>query len=392
MPLQLSRLYESTKDTHRITLYGGAGGLENMVNWVHLLEDISTVDFIRGSELILTTGMVCRRDDIEGWLLEFVRALAEKGACGLVVNVGKHIRKLPPCTIALCDELRFPIFTIPWEIHLVDIVRDYCNRIFEADQNEESLTKAFRRAIFSPADREAYVPFLQARGYPPGGNYRVFIIHERGSAPTGKEWAERFDTILRNKLNRENRSYHLFRHEDMQVAIFPDVLSTEQASEVARMLCGLFESHFPERDPRIGVGPGVNDIGLLQKTYRRAVLALRFAARSDKRLALFETMGLYRMLLSTDDNDLLEEMLEENLGKLIRYDQKNKSDNMEILRLYIRSNFSVQQVGQLTFMHRNTINYRVRKIKEILGTDLESMDEKLKCLLAFYIYDIMQDP
>ena len=391
MPIQLSRIYESTKDAHKITLRGGAGGLENMVNWVHILEDVSTVDFIRGSELILTTGMASRQQGAESWLLDFVRALSNKGACGLVVNVGKHILRLPERAVALCDELRFPIFTIPWEVHLVDIVRDYCNRIFESDQSEESVTKAFRRAIFTPADRDSYTGFLEARGYRSHGLYRVFIIHEKDATPQSKEWAERFDTILRNKLNRERGSYHLFRHEDMLVAIFPGISDGEEAGSIAEMLCGLFDQHFPDKDLRIGVGPAVQDIGRLQKTYRRAILALRFAGRSEQRSAIFETMGLYRMLLSTDDTDLLREMLDENLGKLILYDQKNKSDNMEILRLYIRNNFSVQQVGQQTFMHRNTINYRVRKIKEILGTDLESMDEKLKCLLAFYIYDMMQD-
>ena len=391
MPLQLSRLYECTKDSFRIELRGGAGGLDNMVNWVHLLENLHTVDFIRGSELILTTGMVSRQMGVEKWLTEFISALSKNGACGLVVNVGKHIDPLPECAISLCDELRFPIFTIPWEIHLVDIVRDFCNRIFESDQNEESVTKAFMRAIFSPTDREGYVEFLKARGYRPDGLYRVFIIREKTPTPQSKEWTERFDTILRNRLNRENKSYHLFRHEEKLVGIFPDVAGMDEASAITDILCGLFDQHFPGKDLRIGVGPAVQEIGLLEKTYRRAILALRFAGRSGNRSALFETMGLYRMLLSTDDTDLLREMLDENLGRLISYDEKNKSDNMEILRLYIQSNFSVQQVGQQTYMHRNTINYRVRKIKEILGTDLESMDEKLKCLLAFYIYDIMQD-
>jgi len=384
-------LYDSTKDAHRVALCGGTGGLDNMVNWVHILENINTVDFIRGSELILTTGMVSRQTGIENWLAEFVRALSKKGACGLVVNVGKHILELPESVIALCDELRFPIFTIPWEIHLVDIVRDFCNHIFESDQNEESVTKAFMRAIFTPDDRNSYVEFLKARGYRPDGLYRVIVIREKIPTPQSKEWTERFDTILRNRLNRESKSYHLFRHEEKLVGIFPNVADMDEAGAIAEMLCSLFDQHFPGKDLRIGIGPAVHDISKLQKTYRRAALALRFAGRPGRRSDLFETMGLYRMLLSTDDTDLLREMLDENLGRLISYDEKNKSDNMEILRLYIQNNFSVQQVGQQTFMHRNTINYRVRKIKEILGTDLESMDEKLKCLLAFYIYDIMQD-
>ncbi|MCL2579714.1 MAG: PucR family transcriptional regulator ligand-binding domain-containing protein [Oscillospiraceae bacterium] len=389
MAIQLSRLFDSTKDLHQIQLRGGTAGLDNMVNWVHLLEDVSTVGWIRGSELVLTTGILSEGIDKEVWLLDLIDDLAANGACGLFVNVGKYIPTLPPKVIAHCDEIRFPLFTFPWEVHLVDIVRDFCVRIFDAEQSEESVTKAFHRAIFQPADRDAYVPFLEARGFGSEGYYRIFAVQEQGGAIANKEWAERFDTALRNKLNRVTKHYHIFRHEDMPVIIFPNMSAKEEAVEVSGALCRLFDEQFANKDLRIGIGPAVRDVGRLKKTYKRATLALRFAALRDEPFACFETMGLYRMLLSTDDTDLLREMLDENLGKLIRFDQKNGTDNMEILRLYIQNNFSVQQVGAQTFMHRNTINYRVRKIKEILGTDLESMDEKLKCLLAFYIYDML---
>ena len=389
MPLKLSNLYASTKDAYRIRLIGGSAGLDKMVNWVHLLEDVQTVSFIRGSELVLTTG-VSASGGSQIWLPEFVRALSSANASGLVINTGKYIHAVPQDVINLCDTLCFPIFTIPWEIHLVDIVRDFCNRIFESDQSEESVTKAFRRAIFQPGDRDAYLPFLESHGYNSEGYHRVFTIHEKASLISDKQWAEQLDTTLRNKLNREGKVYHVFRHEDMQIIIFPNIPTLDDARSIAQTLCATFGQQFVDKKLRIGVGPAVRDIGRLRKTYRRALLALRFAQLNDECFVMFETMGLYRMLLSTDDTDILREMLDENLGKLIRYDQKNGSDNMEILRLYIQNNFSVQQVGQKTFMHRNTINYRVRKIKEILGNDLESMDEKLKCLLSFYIYDIMR--
>ena len=33
-----------------------------------------------------------------------------------------------------CQNNNFPLFTIPWEIHLVDIMQDYCNNILKAEQ------------------------------------------------------------------------------------------------------------------------------------------------------------------------------------------------------------------------------------------------------------------
>ena len=37
------------------------------------------------------------------------------------------------------------------------------------------------------------------------------------------------------------------------------------------------------------------------------------------------------------------------------------------------------------YMHRNTINYRMIKIKELLNCQLETFDEKMSYMLALYI-------
>ncbi len=37
------------------------------------------------------------------------------------------------------------------------------------------------------------------------------------------------------------------------------------------------------------------------------------------------------------------------------------------------------------FLHRNTLNYRLKKIREILGCDLENLDTCLELKMAFLI-------
>lgn len=386
MPIQLGRLYGNTKELYKTNLIAGAEGLGKVVSWAHIMEDCSAVHFIRGSELILTTAMGAPAQEQERWLLDFVQRLRAHHASGLIVNTGHYVKEIPPSLIRLCDELDFPLMTIPWEVHLVDIVRNLCNRIFDAEQSEESVTKAFRNALFSPGDRESYLPFLSSRGYRTDATYCVFTLQEKDALFADKEQAERFDALVRNKLNRLGARYHVFRHNDKFIVIFAGPADPQG---YAAGIGETFEKHYVQYDLRAGVGPLVQGLEQLHVTYKRSLLALRFTDLSGQKTVWFEGMGLYRMILSTDDTELLREMLEETLGRLIRYDQEHQSDNMDILRLYIQNNFSVQQVSAQTYMHRNTINYRVRKIKEILGTDLESMDEKLRFLLAFYIYDIL---
>ena len=46
-------------------------------------------------------------------------------------------------------------------------------------------------------------------------------------------------------------------------------------------------------------------------------------------------------------------------------------------------------MAEETFVHRNTINYQLAKIKKILGNNLKTFEERFKLILAFEIKDVL---
>ena len=58
---------------------------------------------------------------------------------------------------------------------------------------------------------------------------------------------------------------------------------------------------------------------------------------------------------------------------------------MGFLRMYLEYDGSVQRVAEETFVHRNTINYQLAKVKKILGNDMKTLEDRLNLLLAFCI-------
>ena len=70
------------------------------------------------------------------------------------------------------------------------------------------------------------------------------------------------------------------------------------------------------------------------------------------------------------------------------YDKKNQTDYLLTLKYYLENNASVQEVAKETYVHRNTINYKIKKIKEILQCDLNYQD-CLKLLLAYQIKELL---
>ncbi len=96
-----------------------------------------------------------------------------------------------------------------------------------------------------------------------------------------------------------------------------------------------------------------------------------------------------KILLSVEDSSVLEEYYEETLGVLERYDQENNTDYLNLLRQYLRLNGSVQALADANYVHRNTVNYQMGKVKKILGDDFSTMESRFRLILAFRIKDFL---
>ena len=146
MAIILEEIYEVALHRYNMKLVAGGRGLRNLVDWVHAVEEMDYVSFLKGRELIVTTGI---KEKDEEMLECFVKSLYEAGASGLVINVGKYITRVPHSVITYSEEVGFPIFVLPWKVHLVDFNRDLCNLIYKTMQEQDSLETALQKAIFS---------------------------------------------------------------------------------------------------------------------------------------------------------------------------------------------------------------------------------------------------
>lgn len=75
---------------------------------------------------------------------------------------------------------------------------------------------------------------------------------------------------------------------------------------------------------------------------------------------------------------------------LTRYDQINKSDLRDFLFGYITNDCNVAQTARALHMHRNTVFYKLNKIKEIVGLTLDSASEKTGLLFSCQILRYME--
>jgi purine catabolism regulator len=119
----------------RPSVVAGAGGLNNRVRWVHVVEVPEVAQLLSGGELVLTTGVAMPKDD-DG-LAAYIDQLAEIGIAGLVIElVRRWTDRLPPALIAAADRRDLPVITLAEETRYVAVTEAIAGMISEAQVAE----------------------------------------------------------------------------------------------------------------------------------------------------------------------------------------------------------------------------------------------------------------
>lgn len=179
-----------------------------------------------------------------------------------------------------------------------------------------------------------------------------------------------------------------FKVDNMIFYVLND-FSNDEIESVAEKIQSEKERYISVNKLYVAVSKTNNKLKSLPKTYRIVLRMLRLAVRADMTPMFYDRLEVKKLILAVDDISLLESIYNENLKKLEVYDRDNGTDYMSFLRLYLKYDGSVQRVAQETFVHRNTINYQLAKIKKILGNSLKTFEERFKIILAFEVRDVL---
>lgn len=179
-----------------------------------------------------------------------------------------------------------------------------------------------------------------------------------------------------------------FKVDNMMFYVLND-FSDDEIESIAKKIQSEKERYISVNKLYVAVSKTNNKLKSLPKTYQIVLRMLRLAVRADMTPMFYDRLEVKKLILAVDDISLLESIYNENLKKLEVYDRDNGTDYMSFLRLYLKYDGSVQRVAQETFVHRNTINYQLAKIKKILGNNLKTFEERFKIILAFEVRDVL---
>ena len=96
-------------------------------------------------------------------------------------------------------------------------------------------------------------------------------------------------------------------------------------------------------------------------------------------------MASHELLLATVPDRVLGSFRERLLGPLLAYDQQHKAELLPTLREFLACSGSWNACAARMYVHVNTVRYRIRRIEELTGRDLSSLDDQVDFFLALRI-------
>ena len=151
------------------------------------------------------------------------------------------------------------------------------------------------------------------------------------------------------------------------------------ASSISDTLSGEFYTH-----AIIGIGTTVEGLKDLAKSFKEAQIALEVGKVFDteKTIVSYDNLGIARLIYQLPTT-LCETYLHEvfKRGSIESLDQ----ETLFTIQKFFENNLNVSETSRKLFVHRNTLVYRIEKIKKITGLDLREFDHAIVFKIALMV-------
>ncbi|WP_099466909.1 PucR family transcriptional regulator [Konateibacter massiliensis] len=386
MAIIVKKLVKNASFLYKMELIAGRNGLNNLVQWVHIIEDDEVSSFLHGYELVFTAGILNKSED---WLLNFAKNLNASGASAFVVNLGPYTKEIPKEVAAYCDEVNMPLFTIPWETRMVDMTRDFCRRIMMNDNVENSMATTIKNIIFNIGDLESQILQMERYGYKRSDRFCfISLCLEEEDSGIGEDYLEELGTNAEKIARKIRELFISFTYKENLVFVLVDYLD-EEIEEFVREFLELVKRGKDISKLFMGISSNRPGIYKQEHNFEKSIAAMEMARRQKEPVLFYDHLSVYKILYAVNDKSVLRNFYNDTIGLLEKYDRENETDLMSLLKTYLENNGSLQLVSEKMYIHRNTVTNQLKKIEKITGYNPLELEDKVKLYLGFYIQDII---
>ena len=161
------------------------------------------------------------------------------------------------------------------------------------------------------------------------------------------------------------------------------------ANQIQRYIKGLL----PDLTISIGIGRYIENASELPDAYSEAEVALEIGHRihGPSSISTFEGAGTYKLLFRVlqEDPSELESFYNETLAPVVTYDSRYGTELVNTLTTYLRNDASTVKTATELFAHRHTIRYRLDRVSELTGLDVDKSEDRESLTLGIKVMQLL---
>ncbi len=191
--------------------------------------------------------------------------------------------------------------------------------------------------------------------------------------------------VLQNIFPDRNKDFVISINET-DIAIVKETNSTADAKDLEKLASSISDTLSSEffTHVLVGVGTVVEGIKELARSFKEAQIALEVGKVFDteKTIVSYDNLGIARLIYQLPVT-LCETYLREvfKRGSIESLDQ----ETLFTIQKFFENNLNVSETSRRLFVHRNTLVYRLEKIKKLTGLDLREFDHAIVFKIALMV-------
>lgn len=377
-----------------IELVAGKKGLNRMITWVYPIHTEKIEEWIKGGEMLLISKYHLSIDNQA--LYRLLEVAIKYNLSAIVVEGGISIVSIDQKTIDLADKYNFPLFWANSEVRFMDITKPISSMIIQSDsllyKTGVFLENIFMKGINS---EEEIIELAEIGGVKLKEKNMVAIF----SAEEGENSFYEIKTILASMQRSiitsfADKSISPTSYVSGNSLIF---LISESGDEMIEKRISQFikiyrflEALYDDEKIWLSFGNVYDNLSEIKNSFEDALKAMKLLKMGlcKENFVRYSDIGSYKLILGISEHKSLINFRDSMLKKLYDYDKKSNADLFLTLRTYVENRENIPKTSNELMIHRNTLLYRLDKIKSITGAELENTAIMQDYLNAFMILNL----
>ncbi len=279
-------------------------------------------------------------------------------------------------------------------------------RLFEIERTENRIRRDFFDQLLSGQIKDLDTLAAYDSTLDPALNYTVLIfsiqtIENQGTSLIQKKQTE--DRLMKSVLSSlttyiANRfpNLHVFSRKNQLVMLLgtePTLSTVKTHNEVSgtaeRIRIYLEQLGKTEQTIFCTIGSTLPILELSQSFEEaKKVIHLLEDDEKEEKIYFFNDFYFDSFLVDSISKEQGKKFYTHYLQPLLAYDHKNNTSFTPTLKAYLAHHLNIATTSRALFIHRNTLLYRIDKIKSLLPVDLEQEKNTFALQLALKLYEL----